>query len=104
MPDRLRSLIGKHDRDNARAHRLTGEPVVPPRGDSNKKRVCGSCWHVVDEQAERKAWQAKVGCHFGERYGGGVCFMCYGECCTHRWPGVLVCPKCGADALGWVGG
>ncbi len=29
MADRLRALTEKHDRENARRHRLTGEPVLP---------------------------------------------------------------------------
>jgi hypothetical protein len=108
MPDRLRSMIRRFDQDNARAHRLTGDPVVAPRGDSSVRRVCGKCWHVVDEQAELSAWREKVGCDVANNDWPAKPYKCFpylaGQCQFHPYPGVLVCPKCGADSLGEVVG
>jgi hypothetical protein len=105
MPDTLRTLVRKFDHDNARTHRLTGEAVMPPRSGSSTRRVCGSCWHVVDERAERKAWLAAIGCEL-DGVGEWPAIKCFpylnGECHRHPWPGVTVCQRCGADALGEV--
>lgn len=111
MPDRLRSMINKHDRDNARVHRLTGEPVMAPRGDSNVKRVCGSCWHMVDEVGEVIRWTKQTERLCGCDRSGSWMVRPRGwqhwsrkehRTIIHDFPGVVTCPTCGADALGEV--
>lgn len=58
MADKLRALVEKRDRANARPHRLTGEPVLPEHGAASKRRVCLVC-RRVDDADMREAHREK---------------------------------------------
>lgn len=105
-PDNLRRMIGRYDRDNARQHRLTGEPVIAARADTTTRTVCGSCWHVVDERAEYRAWVSgtEKACGCWSMQGWPVRERAWAhwntvtrEYTEHVWAGISCCPRCSGE-------
>lgn len=52
MPDRLRNLVEKYDRANARPHRLEPERLVLPERSQSARRICGKAcgWSVSEHE------------------------------------------------------
>lgn len=71
--DRLRQAVNRLDRERARIHRLTGDVVLPNRGNAATRRVCSkACGWAVS------AWEWKFELYASEG---------------------TVCPRCGADVV-----
>lgn len=101
--DKLRKAIEEYDREHARLHKLTGQPLVPARANVEPRLVCRRCWHVVDRHHEYQLWEMKTvaecPCPKGERYvaskHGWRHWLSGRGWKEHVWPGIIVCPKCG---------
>lgn len=104
--DALRTLSDERDRAFNTAKRLR----LLPRNGGAVRRVCASCWHVVDEQAEFKAWLARLEADCGcasrvdaraywagfHKAGAGWEHWSKDHWVFHRFPlPITVCPKCG---------
>lgn len=93
--DALRTLVDARDHayNTPKALRLL------PRNSGATRRICASCWHVVDKDDEAamfKVWRDKHRrCRFYDEHAS----VCWGHqkldtWVTHRYAGIERCPRC----------